>query len=161
MRRALLCALACTLAACGDDGEETDTDTITADPDFPADYQQSYTEVRDCRGSGDHNLNNVRILASPSALTPYQDRVDPFPIDAVVIKEEYAFDDTACTGPISRWTVMRKLEAGSAPETLDWTWQDVTSDRTVIEVDGTGCVNCHTGCGNPPDGYDGTCSIPP
>ena len=31
MRRALLCALACTLAACGDDGEETDTDTITGD----------------------------------------------------------------------------------------------------------------------------------
>ncbi len=161
MKYALLCALAVTLVACRDDGEETDTDTINAEPDFPADYQQTYTEVRDCRGSGDHNLNNVRMLASPSALEPYQGRVEPFPVDAVVIKEEYEFDDTTCTGTILRWTVMRKLADGSAPETLDWTWQDLNGDREVTEVDGTGCINCHTGCGNLPDGYDGTCSIPP
>ena len=152
-------ALALALTGCsGDDGE---TDTGLGDPFFPEGYQASYTEVRDCRGSGDHNLNKIRILASPEALGPYQDRDAPFPEGAVVLKEEHDFGDMSCSGPILRWTVMRKLAAGSAPDTLDWEWQDVDDARVVIEADGAGCVNCHTGCGVAPEGHDGTCSIPP
>jgi hypothetical protein len=135
-------------------------DVPEPEPDFPADYVDSYVEVRNCRGSADHDLNNIRILASPSALEPYQNRMEPFPVDAVVLKEEYEFDDPMCEGPIKQWTVMRKLAEGSAPDTLDWAWQTVDLQRNVVDEDDDGCFNCHSGCGNPPDGYEGTCAIP-
>jgi hypothetical protein len=135
----------------GDEGPE---------PEFPADYAGSYVEVRDCRGSGDHDLNNIRILASPSALTPYQERMEPFPEGAVVLKEEYEFGDMSCEGPIKQWTVMTRLAEGSSPDTLDWAWQRVDAGRKVVGEDVPACIGCHTGCGVPPDGYEGTCAIP-
>lgn len=129
-------------------------------PDFPEDYASSYVEVRDCRGSGDHDLNNIRILASPSALVPYQDRAEPFPVDAVVLKEEYDFGDLTCSGPIKQWTVMRRLPTGSSTETLDWAWQQVDLERRVVEEDAQRCIGCHQACGVGPDGYDWTCALP-
>lgn len=152
---AVLVALTCALAGCPSDDADDGVE-----PDFPADYDSTYVEVRDCRGSGDHNLANIRILASPSALGPYQDRVDPFPVDAVVLKEEYDFGDFDCEGPVQQWTVMRRVEDGSSPETLDWAWQTVDTERRVVDEDGAHCVGCHQGCGVPPDGYLGTCAIP-
>jgi hypothetical protein len=138
-----------------DDGQDDGVE-----PDFPADYANTYVEVRNCRGSGDHDLNNIRILASPSALEPYQGRLEPFPVDAVVLKEEYDFGDFTCEGPIKQWTVMRRLPDGSSPDTLDWAWQEVDLERNVVDEDGAGCINCHQGCGLEPDGYEWTCSIP-
>ncbi|KIG14424.1 hypothetical protein DB30_06767 [Enhygromyxa salina] len=141
------------LSGCPDEDPEIE-------PDFPADYEASYVEVRDCRGSGDHDLNNIRILAGPTALEPYQGRVEPFPVDAVVLKEEYDFGDFDCTGPIKQWTVMRRLPDGSAPDTLDWAWQRVDLERKVLDEDAPRCIGCHTGCGVGPEGYDGTCAMP-
>lgn len=137
-----------------------DADDEGAEPDFPADYADSYTEVRNCRPSGDHDLNTIRILADPSALGPYQERLDPFPVGAVVLKEEYDFGDATCSGPIKQWTVMRKLEPGSSPDTLDWAWQRVDLERRVVEEDVPKCIGCHQGCGVAPDGYDWTCAVP-
>jgi hypothetical protein len=130
------------------------------EPDFPADYESSYVEVRNCRGSGDHDLNNIRILASPSALAPYQDRLEPFPVDSVVLKEEYDFGDLTCEGPIKQWTVMRRLPDGSSPDTLDWAWQRVDLQREVVEEDAARCIGCHQSCGQAPDGYGWTCAMP-
>ncbi|MEZ4451443.1 MAG: hypothetical protein R3B09_18380 [Nannocystaceae bacterium] len=155
---ALVLAAALALAAChGDDGDD---ETAGVEPAFPADYTASYVEVRNCRGSGDHDLNNIRILAGPSALGPYQTRMDPFPIGAIVLKEEYDFGDLTCTGPIKQWTVMERLAEGSSPDTLDWSWQRVDVARKVVEVDTPRCIGCHTGCGVAPDGYEGTCAVP-
>jgi hypothetical protein len=151
----LLAIFGVLLTACPDDGDDGGPE-----PDFPADYASSYTEVRNCRPSGDHDLNNIRILADPNALDPYQNRVEPFPVDAVVLKEEYDFGDLTCSGPIKQWTVMRKLEAGSSPDTLDWAWQRVDLQRRVVDEDKPLCIGCHQGCGVPPEGYEGTCAIP-
>lgn len=140
-------------SGCGDDD-------VGLAPVFPADYEDTYTEVRDCRQSGDHDLNVVRVLADPIALAAYADRTQPFPIGATVIKEEYAFGDVDCTGPITQWTVMQKLEVGTAPDMLDWRWQRVDASRNVIEEDTPRCWGCHTTCGVPPDGHDGTCTVP-
>jgi hypothetical protein len=130
------------------------------DPFFPEEYAASYMEVRNCRPSGDHDLHNIRILADPASLGPYQERLEPFPDGAVVLKEEYAFEDVTCEDALEQWTVMRKLEAGSSPEMLDWEWQRVEADRRVVEEDPPRCYGCHTGCGVPPDGHDGTCAVP-
>lgn len=150
-----LIALGCPGGA-GDDGD----DGPAVEPLFPEDYDARYTEVRDCRGSGDHDLNNIRILVDAAAREPYEGRTVAFPIGAVVLKVEYDFGDATCEGPIKQWTVMRKLAADAAPSTLDWEWQRVDGDRTVVSEDEPRCIGCHTGCGVAPDGYDWTCSIP-
>ena len=149
------------LPACPPGGGDSDSDTHADEtPLFPEAYADDYVEVRDCRGSGDHDLNNIRILAGPSALKPYQDRLTPFPVDATVLKEEYDFGDMTCIGPLKQWTVMRRLPDGSSPATLDWAWQTVDSERQVQGTDDPRCINCHQGCGVAPDGYAGTCAIP-
>lgn len=155
-RRLLLPLLAITGTACPGD----DSDDAGVEPFFPDDYQASYVEVRNCRGSGDHDLNNIRILVDPAARAPYEERLTSFPEGAVVLKEEYDFGDTDCTGELQQWTVMRRLATGSSPETLDWSWQQVDASRRVVDEDAPRCIGCHQGCGVAPDGYEGTCAVP-
>src|SRR5690606_34595380 len=70
VRRTLTLALgvvaaSAAAAACSDDGhdgEGHDQPGPDVEPLFPEDYRDSYVEVRDCRGSGDHDLNQVRML---------------------------------------------------------------------------------------------------
>jgi hypothetical protein len=138
-------------AACGDEPLE---------PIFPADYRATYVEVRDCRGSGDHDLSPIRVLADPAAMPAYVNRDRPFPVGATLVKEEFEFDDVACEGAIVRWSVMVKLEDQSSPDTLDWRWQRVDGDGTVRTQDEPRCIGCHIDCGVPPDGYGGTCAVP-
>lgn len=139
-------------ASCGDDDGPP--------PAFPADYLQTYEEVRECRASTEHDFANVRVLADPAALEPYQGRERPFPVGAVVLKEEYDIGDVDCAGDIVRWTVMTRRETGSAPDMLDWSWQSVGADRRVRTQDEPRCAGCHETCGEPPDGYEGTCEVP-
>jgi hypothetical protein len=153
-------AVACVFGvlACGDgdeDGGEAKDDVA-----FPASYADSYVEVRDCRQSGDHDLNNIRVLVDSAASTAYEGRSEPFRTGSVVLKEEYEFDDVDCTGEIKQWTVMQKLEAGSSEETLDWTWQRVDRDRQLVGENNSRCVSCHTACQGNPTGYDSTCADP-
>lgn len=145
-----LAALLGGLAGCTND---------TVEPAFPEDYRDTYVEVRDCRQSGDHDLHTVRVLADPATAAVYADRGGPFPVGGIVLKEEYDFGDTDCTGPIVAWTVMQKLEVGTSPADLDWYWQTVSPDREVIEDNPERCANCHQGCVEP-EGYDGTCTVP-
>ncbi|HEY3500428.1 MAG TPA: cytochrome P460 family protein [Polyangiaceae bacterium] len=147
--------LAVVLAAgCSDDPEPQ-----APPPPFPADYADSYAEVRDCRKSGDHDLSFVRILADPRAAAPYQNRSDPFPDGAVVLKEEYEFGDDTCSGEILQWTVMMKAHAATAE--LGWKWQRVDAQRRVAEENPPRCQNCHIDCsGGSAIGYDYTCAEP-
>jgi hypothetical protein len=139
-----LVAVLAVLSACGSDGSE---------PLFAASYASTFVEVRNCRASADHDLNKIRIVAGPTALASYNMRAAPFPDEAIVIKEEYDFADGTCAGPIIQWTVMKKV-AGT------WAWQKVDKDRKVVEEDTPRCINCHTQCGVPPDGFDFTCAVP-
>ncbi len=124
---------------------------------FRADYAATYTEVRNCRASSDHDLHRIKVLADPAALGPYQTRTAPFPVGAILLKAEYDFADITCTGPIVEWTVMQKL---AAPEDLGWVWQRVAADRSVTSENESLCITCHTDCGDAPEGYDGTCTVP-
>lgn len=129
------------------------------DPVFPADYAASYTLVRDCRKSGDHELDFIRVLADADALGPYQDRSTPFPDGAVVLKEQYDVSDATCSGPIVKWTVMQKDAAQAAR--LGWDWQSVDAKRRVLTSNDSACFGCHEGCtGAPAVGYDHTCTEP-
>jgi hypothetical protein len=141
-------------------GCANDETTAGATPLFPVDYTSTYTEVRNCRQSGDHDLNVIRILADPAALGPYRDRTEPFPEGAVVLKEEYEFDDTTCSGAVKQWTVMVRLADGTAPTALDWKWQRVDAQRATTVEDEPRCYGCHTGCTPSTDGYENTCAVP-
>jgi hypothetical protein len=144
-------ALCLVGAGCGDDGGGA--------PLFPDDYGATYLEVRDCRPSGDHDLNNIRVLADPAALGPYTARDAAFPIGAVLLKEEYDFGDPDCSGEIKQWTVMQRRASGTSTDTLDWAWQRVDWDRNVMSEDEPRCIGCHQLCG-PPGGYANTCTEP-
>jgi hypothetical protein len=159
---------------CGGEGEDCCEDnecsaglacaasTMTCEdvePLFPASYRDEYTMVRDCRTSIEHDLVSVRVWANPAATGPYQTRTGELPDGALLVKEEYS--DRECTDLIG-FTVMRR-EAGYAPAEGDWHWQSVAFDRNVVE-DGVifECFACHLeDCGLPPEGFDGTCAIPP
>lgn len=136
-------------------------DAQVSTPLFPADYADTYVEVRDCRqNSGSHNFNRIRVLADPAALAPYRDRAGDFPAGAVVLKEEHAFEDSDCSGDVIRWTAMERLADPAAnPDLLGWHWQDVAADRTVVSDDQPACYGCHTDCEGA-EGYEGTCTDP-
>ncbi|HWO21015.1 MAG TPA: cytochrome P460 family protein [Kofleriaceae bacterium] len=159
---ASLAVLAASLAACGggDGGDDAAIDAPGPAPLFPADYAATYQQVRACRNSLDHDLHRIRVLAAPEALASYMGRTTPFPAGAIVLKEEYGGNDATCAGPIVSFTVMQKLAAGSSAATLDWQWQEVSGDRRTVNEDNRSCVGCHTSCGKPPEGFDGTCTVP-
>ncbi|HEU0037019.1 MAG TPA: cytochrome P460 family protein [Kofleriaceae bacterium] len=145
-----------SLVACGGGADDT-----SDPPLFPEDYAATYTEVRNCRASIEHGPIRIRVMASPEALGPYTDRVSKFPTGAIVLKEQYDDGDTACAGPILEYTVMQKLDVGSATAELDWAWQEVTASTFKTKtIDAGQCVACHKDCITPPDGYDGTCTTP-
>lgn len=150
----MLATLAC---ACGGGNPGADAGPP---PAFPADYRSTYTQMRPCRSSTEHDLNNVIVYANPSAANAYMMRDQPFPTGSVVLKEEYEIGDTSCAGPILQWTVMVKLPDGSSAATLDWHWQKVDANRHVLTDNEQRCYSCHMGCGVPPEGYAGTCSPP-
>jgi len=102
----------------------------------------------------------IRVLASPEAVDAYTGRTAAFPVGAIVLKEEFDQRDTTCSGPIMFRTAMRKLDAGTSPDMLDWEWQKVDADLNEFESDPITCVACHTVCGRAPAGYDGTCTDP-
>ena len=146
--------LSVAVACSSDDAQPTE------DPVFPADYAATYQEVRNCRFSLDHDLQQIRVIAAPDALATYTSRSVEFPVGATLLKELYDGGDMDCTGPIIGFAVMQKAEPGSMPETNDWTWQHVTPERKVATEDVQRCVSCHTDCGEPPVGYGGTCAMP-
>jgi hypothetical protein len=149
----VLCLLSLAAGACSGGAEPA--------PLFPADYAETYRQVRDCRHSIEHDVSSIRVLADPLAYEPYLNRDTDFPEGAVVLKEEYAWEDVTCSGPLQRWTVSQRLAPGSSPEALDWAWQKLTTSRKVVSANEPRCIVCHTKCGVPPDGYQGTCAVAP
>jgi hypothetical protein len=143
--RLAMCCLAIVLGACTDD-----------EPRFPADYAATFTEVRDCRRSADHDLHNIRVLADPEALAAYRDRLEPFPVGSIILKEEYDFADE-CMGDIVEWTVMQKTDSSAR---LGWDWQRVNADRSIKSDNSSLCSNCHSSCTPDENGYDSTCAVP-
>lgn len=167
-RGVVISALVIGALACDDDGAPSrdasvdagapPVDAAVADPVFPADFAARWREMRDCRFSHEHELRNIRVLASPDAEASYAALSPdaPYPVGATLLKIEY--DDDQCAVPIE-YTAMRKLAPGENPAGGDWRWQRVRVDRQVIENGAPWrCINCHTVHCAPPMGYDLTCA---
>ncbi len=128
------------------------------DPVFPADWAKSYTQVRECRKSIDHDVRYVTIFADPTSLSSYKNHDKLFPAGSIILKVEY--QDDKCASAFRGYTVMRR-EKGYSPGNGDWHWQKTDAASKVLE-DGLPyrCVGCHRdNCMvKPPDGWDWTCS---
>jgi hypothetical protein len=160
----LLVAAILAAAACS---SPSPPPTPTAEPIWPENWEDSYTQVRPCRRSIDHDLVYVTIHADAKALPSYEKRDALFPEGSTVLKVEY--DDEACT-ELRGYTVMQRRAKGYDPSGGDWHWQKADENR-VVSIDGKSssppadpptqvdrCVRCHEGCGKAPDGFDWTCS---
>src|SRR5512139_1382746 len=90
----------------------TATPTGGVDPIFPADYRDTFIEVRDCRLGIEHGGVNIRVLANPIAAEPYLRDQNPLPQGSVVVKEEYEGGDCRNAGDLVRWRAMRKEAPG-------------------------------------------------
>ena len=122
----------------------TATPTGGVDPIFPADYRDSFVEVRDCRLSVEHGGVNIRVLANEIAVEPYLRDQNPLPVGSILIKEEY--DGPSCNrdADLVRWRAMRKEEPGFDAEDGDWHWQWVDApSRHVRFDDKETCIACH------------------
>ncbi len=113
------------------------------EPIFPANYAQTFVEVRACRFSAEHEGYSIRVLTDPSTAPLYRANANPLPRGAVVVKEEYR-SPTCAPGTLVRWSVTRKESAGFDPQAGDWHWQRVASDRTVLEDGKQTCIGCHS-----------------
>jgi hypothetical protein len=112
------------------------------EPIFPANYRDTFIEVRDCRFSIEHSGTYIRVLTDPGTAQPYRENANPLPMGAVVVKEEYSAADCRPSS-LQRWRVMRKEQPGFDPVSGDWRWQWVDADRSVRFNDKATCIGCH------------------
>lgn len=166
-RSVLLVAVLVALVSCGGGGDGADArptiDTTQPDaafqPFFPEDFLAAgYEEVRNCRGSADHDLSQIRVLASPDGRQAYLDRTDPIPDGTILVKPLYDFEDTSCEGAILEYATA--IKASSSTATAGWHWQRVSITREVVTQDDSRCIGCHDDCGLP-EGFDHTCAVEP
>jgi hypothetical protein len=130
--------------------------------EFPEDYLDTYTMARDCRKSGSHDLHYIVVWTDPDATGPYIDRDAPIPVGSIILKEEYDFADTTCEEGIVRWSAMKRLPAGEAPdEHLDNYWERFDIDGDIASENDSRCWGCHDDCdGDPTRVYEHTCADP-
>lgn len=149
------------VSACSDDSSD-DPEPDAAPPLFPDNYRDTYTMVRDCRASTSHEFHKILVWADPTATVPYLERQEPFPVGAILLKEEFDFADTACEDEVLRRTVMKRLPEGEGdPDHLGWLWQDLEPTGEVVSVNDSLCYACHDDCdGDPTGSYENTCAVP-
>jgi hypothetical protein len=122
------------------------TATIAIEPIFPANYRDTFVEVRDCRLAIEHGGVMIRVFANSLAAEPYRRLENPLPAGSIVIKEEY--DGVDCNGDLFRWTAMRKEAPGFDPDDGDWSWQRLDAPSRQVTCNDKGCpgfpcIACH------------------
>lgn len=114
------------------------------EPIFPANYRDTFTEVRDCRFSVEHGAVMIRVLANDIGAAPYLRQENPLPVGSIIVKEEYDADDCSDPSTLVRWRPMRKEAPGFDSVDGDWSWQWVDAPaRTVRYNDKQTCIGCH------------------
>ena len=129
-----LCLAALATLACAEVDSPNPVEVL------PDDYRTAFVEVRGCRSSSDHDLNNILVRVHANLKTIYESGPYPFPQGALVVKEE--FRDLQCTDLIA-YSVMRKEAANAQPANGDWTFLKLDPRRRVIQQNEPRCTSCH------------------
>ncbi len=120
---------------------------VEVDPNafFPQDYETSFAQLGECRVSSTHSDPYYKFHISPEGKDAFNAGM-PVPEGTVLVKTQY--DDKDCT-TFSRWTVMKKREAGFEPMFFDWEWQSVDGEGQIAEQGKISyCKSCHMPCPN-------------
>lgn len=115
---------------------------VEVDPNafFPQDYTTTMTQLGGCRVSSTHSDPYYLLHITSTSKDAFNAGM-PLPKDTVVLKTQY--HDKDCTD-FSRWTVMKKREAGFDTANFDWEWQNVDGEGQIAEQGKIGyCINCH------------------
>ncbi|MBK8271292.1 MAG: cytochrome P460 family protein [Planctomycetes bacterium] len=138
-----LVAGVCIFAACAIGGT-CDSANPTIDPIVPADYRTTFTEVRNCRFSIEHDGVQIRVWANDIAMAAYLAEENPLPVGSIIVKEEFAGGTCDDDSELNILSVMRKEAAGFDNEDKDWHFQEVNpTSRVVITNTKTDCIECH------------------
>jgi hypothetical protein len=128
----------------------TPTPTLDIAPIFPANYRDSFIEVRDCRLGIEHGGVMIRVLANSIAAEPYRKLQNPLPVGSIVVKEEYDIHAADCSdaAKIATWSAMAKQSQGFDPDDGDWKWQRVLAPSRHVSCNdklcpGFVCITCH------------------
>jgi hypothetical protein len=126
-------ALAGGLTACDDDA--AGEDLPGTEPVFAEDFEQTYTEVRGCRQSPEHQLTFIRLFvpADQAALiagcmAPGATCTEALPKGTVLVKPEYV--DADCNELLTI-TASRRETDGPAGDRAAWRWQNVSPEGVV------------------------------
>ncbi len=124
------------------------TTTVALEPIFPANYRDTFTEVRDCRLAIEHNGAMIRVFTNDIATEPYRRNQNPLPVGSIVVKEEYEGLDCSNPAELRRWTAMRKEMPGFDAADGDWSWQRLDAPSRTVTCNtktcpGFVCVTCH------------------
>ena len=142
------------MISCGKDSAGPEQQE-SQDPFFAATFMQTFSQVRDCRFSNAHDGHNVEVYINTEAAAAYLNGTYPFAEGTVIVKVLY---NVPKCNDITGYVSMRKGTAGTASQTEDWEWQEVSVER---KVDRTGqlpaCISCHSSCTN---NRDFTCADP-
>jgi Cytochrome P460 len=118
---------------------------------FPQEYDTSFTQVGGCRTSSTHSDPYYTIHITKSSADAFKAKM-ALPEGTVLVKTQY--EDNDCSD-FSRWTVMKKREAGFDPDNFDWEWQNVDGEGQIAETGKLGyCATCHKPC------PDSICTMP-
>lgn len=144
----LAAAVPLAVISCGGEDNPTPPDPEPVDPFFAADFAETYTLVRDCRFSTDHNLTRVRVYVNSIGAENYLNGTYPFPVGTIAVKVLTDGQASDCNGATEEFVAMRKGAPGTAPSSGDWEWQAVNPDRSV-RLSGQlfdACISCHANC---------------
>jgi len=130
------------------------TPTLLIEPIFPANYRDSFIEVRNCRLGIEHGGVMIRVLANPVAADLYRQLAPALPQGSIVVKEEYTVPQGSgsqdCNDAnLVSWSAMRKEAPGFDPVDGDWHWQRVLAPSRAVQCDdkhcpGFVCITCHS-----------------
>ncbi|MGE0519990.1 MAG: cytochrome P460 family protein [Candidatus Binatia bacterium] len=124
--------------------QPTPTPTGGVEPILPANYRETFVEVRGCRFSTEHDFRNIRVLTNPIAAEPYRRNQNPLPEGSIVVKEEFASSEGCNDADLIVWRVMRKEAPGFDSEDADWHWQWIDAPSRHVQFDDKAtCISCH------------------
>ncbi len=134
-------------AACGDDDDDPTEPVVEPEiAPFPADYRDTWVQVRDCRFSNPHDGNFIIVHADPASAQDYLDGNYPFEEGATFVKTMHnsdACDEASVVG----FVIMVKGPAGTDPDNGDWIWIEANRDREVQDdIVVQNCIGCHSAC---------------
>jgi hypothetical protein len=115
---------------------------VEVDPNafFTTDYETSLTQLGECHVSNTHSNPYYKLHITSTSAEAFNAGM-PLPEGTVFLKTQY--NDKECSD-FSRWTAMKKREAGFDADNFDWEWQNVDGEGEIAETGKIGyCATCH------------------